>query len=85
MAKDLFGQPMLHPDKAGITGEDYAGIFVRQTLLAILINTGEAEIWLPKAEIALSPAHHTCDPRPGEPVTITVPDWLAREKGLIPS
>lgn len=83
MAKDLFGDP-LHT-AADIEGAEYCGHFVRATDAAILFDDGERQSWLPKSKIAFAALDHCGDPHPGDAVAVTIPDWLAREKGLMPS
>lgn len=45
---------------------------------AVLIFDGAAEVWLPISQIEVTPA----DPITGMTI-ITLPEWLAQEKGLI--
>jgi len=49
---------------------------LRETELAILVNDGATECWLPKSQIEY-------DAEVGETTTITIPEWLAKGKGLI--
>lgn len=52
---------------------DIAGELRRQTYKAFLIFDGTKEVWLPKSQV-----EH--DPDDG---TFAMPEWLAKEKGLI--
>ena len=46
-----------------------------ETAKAYLVNTGEGEIWLPKSQCEYYKERTT--------EIVTMPYWLAREKGLI--
>ena len=54
--------------------------FKRETDLAVLINDGDKDIWLPKSQLG---SYEFCDTGPGEVIDIEVAEWLAKEKGLI--
>lgn len=43
-----------------------------ETEKAILVNDGTEDIWLPKSQCEMNPDG-----------TVTMPEWLAHEKGLI--
>lgn len=62
--------------KRGISGTsnliDIAGEIRRETDHAILLFDGNKEVWLPKSQVE--------DNRDG---TIAMPEWLAKERGLI--
>lgn len=60
---------------------DISVLFVHQTDRAILVRETEADegTWLAKSQCEMSPS----EPHRGEPVEITLPEWLAKEKGLI--
>lgn len=51
---------------------------------AVLFDDGDVRVWLPKSETAIAwkdgDALLTSDIRP---CTVTIPEWLAYEKGLI--
>ena len=49
---------------------------VRETEKALLINDGTQEVWLPKSQI-------TWTLRRDGMLDISMPEWLAEEKGLI--
>lgn len=51
---------------------------------AILFHDGDKDIWLPKSQIAIK--RHCNKDAPMkvlECVTVNLPEWLAKEKGLI--
>ena len=49
-----------------------------ETDLAYRVTNGGMAVWLPKSQIEL--LHHA---GPGDGVEITMPEWLAEEKGFI--
>ena len=62
--------PMASPELVDIT------CFVRmETPRAYLINDGTKEVWVPKSQ---------CELERGDKMdTVTLPVWLARDKGLV--
>lgn len=52
---------------------DIAGELRHETPLAFLIFDGDKTVWLPKSLVEHDPADHT----------FAMPEWLAKEKGLI--
>ena len=52
---------------------------VHETERAVLVNDGTREVWLAKSTIT-SPKEF---PEPGKNFELTLPEWLAEEKGLI--
>ena len=52
---------------------------LHETAQAVLVTDGTPEeaVWLPKSQIEIAPAD-----TPGRH-TVTLPEWLAQEKGLI--
>lgn len=50
--------------------------FLRDSGRAIKVSDGNVEEWLPKSQIEY-------DGEPGDTITVTMPNWLALEKGLI--
>lgn len=52
------------------------GMIIWETELAILVDDGSLEVWLPKSEI-----HY--DGKVGDDVEIELPEWLAYDKELI--
>ena len=60
--------------------EDVMGEIVHETSQAVLFHTGikEQAVWLPKSQIEI----HVDDPAPGL-VTISAPEWLLIDKGLV--
>lgn len=82
MARDLFGE-RLHT-QADVNGEEYCGTLVRESGAAILFDDGEQQIWLPKSQIRIDDAPGNAGARTlDRAVIVTIPDWLAKEKGLI--
>lgn len=76
--------------------EEYEGMFIYQTDAAILfVPDGqynsqleydkEDTVWLPKFKKNGDELieYEDIDYEKGDPITISVPDWLAKEKGLI--
>jgi len=49
---------------------------LRETPAAFLVTDGETECWLPKSQIRVVD-------REGKMLTVWVPEWLARNEGLI--
>lgn len=58
-------------DPFEITGE-----LVAETPMAILVNDGDVEVWLPKSQIEYAILH-------GKTVEVTAPQWLLEDKGLV--
>lgn len=50
--------------------------FLKESDRAIKVSDGNVEEWLPKSQIEY-------DGEPGDTITVTMPNWLALEKGLI--
>jgi len=50
--------------------------FLRDSGRAIKVSDGNVEEWLPKPQIEY-------DGEPGDTITVTMPNWLALDKGLI--
>jgi len=65
-------------------GEDYALLFEAETDLAWGVREGyafdEPTVWLPKSACSISSSHSL---KPGDAVSLWVPNWLAIEKGLV--
>lgn len=79
--KDLFGKP-LHT-QTDIRGEEYAGVLVRETGAAILFDDGDQQVWLPKTQVRVEDMPGNAGSRAlDRAVLVTIPDWLAKEKGL---
>lgn len=55
------------------------GTIMRQSEKAILLDVEDIEAWLPKSQISLVDG----DAEVGATVTLSVPDWLARDKGFV--
>lgn len=49
---------------------------VAETPMAILVDDGDVEVWLPKSQIEFVLKH-------GGLVEVTAPEWLLSDKGLI--
>lgn len=49
-----------------------------ETDRAVLIYDGTEPVWLPKSQVEIDDA-----PRDDGLISVTLPEWLAREKGLI--
>jgi hypothetical protein len=56
-------------------------IYQTETALAVCVREDEdgEDIWLPWSQVEID----TDTPERGEPVTITGPEWLLSDKGLI--
>lgn len=88
--RDLFGNTttLRHID-----GEDYGGIIVHESADAYLFRTPvegrDLEVWIAKSQcLVLSEADrymNSTTRRWERPATLRISDWLAREKGLMPS
>jgi S1 domain len=48
-----------------------------ETAKAYLVNDGAKDVWLPKSQVELD------DSQGDEAAIVTMPEWLARDKGLI--
>lgn len=57
------------------------GTFVRQTERGLLFEVGNVEEWLPKSQIRKLAPEEPCSD--GDEITLSVPDWLARDKGFV--
>jgi hypothetical protein len=56
---------------------EVAGVIIRQTRKAILLDEGGREpVWLPKSKIRI-------EPNTGGTSSVYMPTWLAKEKGII--
>lgn len=51
---------------------------IHETEAAVLISDSRVEVWVPKSQI-----DNLDDVEVGEHVTITIPEWLAEQGGLI--
>jgi hypothetical protein len=58
---------------------DYDLSLVRETAAAWMVESGDDQFWLPKSACDFGPG----ELKPGRVVTVTVPNWLAKEKGLL--
>lgn len=61
---------------------EVSGEYLHDTELAVLMNLGDENAWFPKSQIVdysdtMMPAER------GTPLTFSVPEWLAYEKGII--
>jgi hypothetical protein len=57
------------------------GEFKYQTDLAILVNDGDNDHWIPKSQIEEDIDWGSLDK--GDDIQVTIPEWLAEEKGLV--
>ena len=55
-------------------------MFKRESNLAVLVNDGDKDIWLPKSQIDVEGGEF---PEEGKSCELLVAEWLAKEKGLI--
>ncbi len=60
---------------------DVAVTFKRATDAAICVNDGDRDIWLPLSQIESDEDLRTADE--GDALELLVPEWLAKENGLI--
>lgn len=58
---------------------DIAGIVIERREKALWLNAGTSKAWLPLSQIELDPR----DASAGHSVSVAMPEWLAKEKGLI--
>lgn len=58
---------------------DIAGILIDVREKAVWLNDGTTKAWLPLSQIELDPPHASA----GHTVKVTMPEWLAKDKGLI--
>lgn len=58
---------------------DIAAIVIERREKAIWINAGDTKAWLPLSQVELDPEGADA----GDSVEVTMPEWLAQEKGLI--
>jgi len=58
---------------------DIAGIVIQRRETSIWINAGTTKAWLPLSLVELDPT----DASDGHAVEVAMPEWLAKEKGLI--
>lgn len=56
----------------------HEGTVIAETEAALLVEIDGEEIWLPKSHCQFDPE----EPGVGEDVTVTMPRWLAKAKGL---
>jgi len=55
--------------------------FLRVTSAAVLVECDEIEIWLPREKVQFDGLLDHCEK--GELIEVTVPEWLAYDRGLI--
>jgi hypothetical protein len=58
---------------------EVAVTFKHITDRAVLVNDGDKDVWLPLSQVE----YDFCDTEPGEAIEIIVPEWIAKDKGLI--
>ena len=59
----------------------FEGIFVHHTDMAVLVNDGTEELWIPKSQIEED--LNWDDFEKEDEIEFTIPEWLAIEKGLV--
>ena len=57
---------------------EIVGEFVAETDMAILLDDGDNEVWLPKSQI-----DYDADANVGATIDVTIPEWLAIQEGLV--
>lgn len=82
MTHDLFGNAVeVRRGTARLT--DIAVVLHRETDRAVLVSDGIGDaVWLPKSQVGIDRTNERFE-RGRHVVTITLPEWLAKEKGLI--
>jgi hypothetical protein len=55
---------------------DLTVILITETDKAILVDDGDNRVWLPKSKVEI-------EPRSDGSHTVTLPEWLAIDKGLV--
>lgn len=55
--------------------------YKHQTDRAVLVNDGEYDFWLPKSQVTIEGGEFPDEA--GTAIEIELPEWLAKEKGLI--
>jgi hypothetical protein len=58
---------------------DIAGIIIETREKAVFLNAGDRKVWLPLSQIEIDPPGASA----GHSVKVAMPEWLAKEKGLI--
>lgn len=58
---------------------DVAGVVIERRDKAVWIDAGDRKVWLPLSQVELDPE----DASAGHKVVVAMPEWLAKEKGLI--
>jgi hypothetical protein len=58
---------------------DIAAIVIERRPTSIWINAGDTKAWLPLSQVEVDPE----DASAGHAVQVVLPEWLAKEKGLI--
>ncbi len=64
-------------------GETIEAIFIRETERAVCLREteGSEDVWLPKSQCRFAPRVDTLDR--GDVVSVTGPEWLLTERGLL--
>ena len=57
--------------------QEFYVVVKKETDMAILVNDGDQDFWLPRSQIALR------EPNKNDETSVWVPEWLATKKGLI--
>ena len=53
-------------------------VIIRETDAALLLNDGTSKEWVPKSQIS-----YPDGAGPGDMVEVTMPEWLAQDRGFI--
>ena len=53
--------------------------FKRFTAHSVMVNDGDRDVWLPLSQVD----YDFCDTDEGEVIELLMPEWLAKEKGMI--
>ena len=59
--------------------EDISAVIRHETDAAWLIYDGSKNVWVPKSQVEIDPPNA----QPRDQVTVTMPHWLAKDKGFI--
>lgn len=63
--------------------EEYDCLMIKDTDKAWLMVVEEEEMWLPKSKCEFTPDTRTSSMFGGIPGVVTIPEWLAKRKGLM--
>lgn len=65
--------------------DSYCFIYVAETDMAVCVDEGDENIWLPKSVVTVLdvPGNRCAKLEPGDEINILIPDWMAEDKELI--